>query len=68
LRVAEFAVITLFLHTLVIFTTLPIGLLTGLTAAPPWGRLLTLTMVLWFTSLPLLVLSGAVWSAFRFGR
>lgn len=59
LRVAEFvwlAVIALFLHALVVFTTLPIGLLTGLTAAPPWGRLLTLTIVLWFTSLPLLAL------------
>lgn len=59
LRAAEFAwlaVTTLFLHALVIFTTLPVGLLAGVTTAPPSGRLLTLTFVLWTASLPLLTL------------
>ena len=60
LRVAEFvwlALITLCLHALVIFTALPLGLLMGL-IAPPWGRLLTLVLVLWLTSLPLLALQS----------
>ena len=61
LRVAEFvwlALSTLCLHALVIFTALPLGLLAGLTSAPPWGRLLTLVLVLWLTSLPLLALQA----------